>query len=122
MLKQLEELKSDALKELGAIKDSQQLESWRVCYLGRKSQLTRVLRSLATLSLEERKTVGAFANRIRADFESGLEQRRQTLESERLAVQVKSEGIDITLPGHPLPIGHLHPITQTLYEVYDISL
>ena len=120
MLKQLEELKSDALKELGAIKDSQQLESWRVCYLGRKSQLTRVLRSLATLSLEERKTVGAFANRIRADFESGLEQRRQTLESERLAVQVKSEGIDITLPGHPLPIGHLHPITQTLYEVYDI--
>ncbi len=64
MLQQLEELKLKTLRELEGITNLKELESWRVCYLGKKSELTRVLHSLATLPLEERKTVGARANEV----------------------------------------------------------
>ena len=65
MLQQLEELKLKASQELESINDIRELEEWRVRYLGRKSHLTTVLRSLATLSLEEKKAVGALANEVR---------------------------------------------------------
>lgn len=120
MLQQLEELKSNALKELADINNTQQLESWRVHYLGRKSHLTRTLRSLATLPLEERKAVGAYANEVKVYLDDSLKQKGQVLREVQLAASAKREAIDITLPGRPFPIGHLHPITQTLYEICDI--
>lgn len=122
MLQQLEELKSNALKELADINNTQQLESWRVHYLGRKSQLTRILRSLTTLPLAKRKAVGAYANEVKAYLEDNLKQKRQTLCEVQLAASAKREAIDITLPGRPFPIGRLHPITQTLYEICDIFI
>ena len=122
MLKQLEELKLKASRELEDLSEIKELESWRVRYLGKKSELTRVLRSLATLPLEQRKTVGALANDVRADLESCLNQKRQTLRETQVVIQTKEEQFDITLPGRPLPIGHLHPITQVLYEICDIFL
>ncbi len=122
MLQQLEELKLNALRELGSTANITELESWRVHYLGKKSQLTRALRSLATLPLEERKTVGAYANEVKANLENSLQQKRQVLREIELAASAKEEPIDITLPGRPLPTGNLHPITQTLYEICDIFL
>ncbi len=122
MLKQLEELKLKALQELEDIGNIKELESWRVRYLGKKSELTRVLRSLASLPLEERKTVGAKANEIKASLEDSLEQKRQALHKTQLAASTTREGIDITLPGRPFPVGRLHPITQTLYEICDIFI
>ena len=68
MLKQLEELKQRAAQELEGISDVGELEAWRVRYLGKKSELTNILRSLASLPLEERKTVGALANEIKAEL------------------------------------------------------
>jgi phenylalanyl-tRNA synthetase alpha chain len=93
------------------------LESWRVRYLGRKSELTNILRSLASLPLEERKTVGAYANKVKADLAASLSGKVGLVTT---ATAVTEERIDITLPGHPFPIGHLHPITQTIYEICDI--
>jgi len=119
MLQQLEELRLNVLRELEGITDIKELESWRVRYLGKKSELIKVLRSLATLSLEERKAVGACANEVKAEFENGLEQKRRALETQLVAV-TEGEALDITLPGHPLLMGRLHPITQTLYEICDI--
>ena len=78
MLKQLEELKSNAIKELEAVSQAKELEAWRVHYLGKKSQLTSTLRGLAKLPIEERKQVGALANRIKTEFEEGLEQKART--------------------------------------------
>ena len=72
MLKQLEELKSNALQDLEGISNIKQLESWRIRYLGKKSELTKVLRSLATLPLVERKAVGTCANEVKAFLESNL--------------------------------------------------
>ncbi len=117
MLKQLNELKSGALKELEATSQTKDLEAWRVRYLGKKSQLTATLRGLAELPLEERKRVGALANRIKAEFEESLEQKTQLLKQ---AVAVGGEAIDITLPGRPYPAGRRHPLTQTIAEICEI--
>jgi len=120
MLQQLEELKLNALRELDGITNAKELESWRVRYLGKKSELTKVLRSLAALPLEERKAAGARANEVKAYLEDSLSQKEETLREVQLAASAKREAIDITLPGRPFPAGRLHPITQTLHEICDI--
>jgi phenylalanyl-tRNA synthetase alpha chain len=120
MLTQLEQLKSNALRELADVKDIKGLDSWRVRYLGRKSNLTEVLRSLASLPLKERKAIGAQANQVKVDLEESLRQKERVLQEARLLVSTEKERIDVTLPGRPLLRGHLHPITQTLYEICDI--
>ena len=104
MLEQIEELRLKALRELEGIDSTKELEAWQVGYLGRKSNLTQVLRSLATLPLEERKVVGARANEVRAALEAGLGQKEQALREAQLT-SAEREAIDITLPGRPFPIG-----------------
>jgi phenylalanyl-tRNA synthetase alpha chain len=125
MLKQLEELEAKALQELAAIGDTGGLESWRVRYLGRKSELTGILRGLAALPLEERKAVGAGANRVKVSLEENLRQKTEDLKKELESRVLRGDEVqlargDITLPGRPYPVGHSHPITQTLNEMCDI--
>ncbi|MFH0913806.1 MAG: phenylalanine--tRNA ligase subunit alpha, partial [Chloroflexota bacterium] len=120
MLSKLEELRGSALKELEDISDVSQLEFWRVRYLGRKSDLTSLLRSLAQLPLEERKKAGARANEIKTELETRYEQKKQALAEVHLAQSARERVMDITLPGRPYPVGHLHPITQTLQEICAI--
>jgi len=120
MLKQLKELKQKAAAELEAVANVKELEAWRVRYLGKKSELTKALRSLASLPVDERKQVGALANEVKSRLEDSLEQKRRLLGEAQLATATKEEQIDITLPGRPLPQGRLHPMTQTLYEICDI--
>ena len=120
MLKQLEELKANALSALEGISNATELEAWRVRYLGRKSELTTILRSLAQLPLEERKAIGAQANEVKANLEDNLEQKSQALQIAKLATSTKRKYFDVTLPGRHPPTGRLHPITQTLYEICDI--
>ncbi|MDP6448642.1 MAG: phenylalanine--tRNA ligase subunit alpha, partial [Dehalococcoidales bacterium] len=120
MLKQLEELKLKALQELTDINHIKQLEPWRIQYMGKKSTLTTMLRRLASLPLEERKTAGARANQVKADLEDSRRQKEQALRKAQLASHAKEEIIDITLPGWPVPTGRLHPITQTFNEICDI--
>lgn len=118
MLNQIEELASRASNELEEIKDPQELEAWRVKYLGRKSPLVSVLRSLADIPVEERRNVGSRANLLKKNLEDSFESKRQALEQQSLA-QTK-EIIDITLPGKQIALGRLHPITQILNEIIDV--
>ncbi|MFC2068361.1 phenylalanine--tRNA ligase subunit alpha [Chloroflexota bacterium] len=120
MLQQLEELKLKALQELGNINNANELGHWRVRNLGKKSELTTMLRGLATLPTEVRKSVGSQANKIKTHLEDVLKQKEQILSEVQLAAYSKKEFFDFTLPGRPIPIGHLHPITQTLNEVCEI--
>jgi len=120
MQQKLDEIRSEALNQLKGIDNSRDLESWRVKYLGKKSPLTSALRSLSALSIEERKSAGAGANRLKTLLEEGLKQKEQELQQKRLAAESASEAIDITLPGRPYPAGRTHPITQTLEEICDI--
>jgi phenylalanyl-tRNA synthetase alpha chain len=122
MLPQLEALKSKALQELESIDDLRDLDFWRVYYLGKKSSLTTMLRGLATLPLDERKTFGTHANQVKANFEESLRQKEQAIREVQLVTGTGKEVIDITLPGRPLPLGRLHPITQTLNEISDIFI
>jgi phenylalanyl-tRNA synthetase alpha chain len=119
MLEHIDGLKLNALQALEAVDDLKELESWRVRYLGRKSQLTKVLRDLAKFPLEDRKVYGASANTVKVDLENSLRQKEQALREAQLA-PAKGYAIDITLPGRSLPAGHLHPITQTINEICDI--
>ena len=121
-LERLGELKTKALAELEDVTDIKQLESWRVRYLGRKSRLTEVLRGLARLSLEERRAVGAAANKLRADLEGSLGQKEQALREEQLVASTEKEAVDISLPGRLLPVGRLHPVTQVVEEINDIFI
>ncbi len=120
MLKQLEGIRLQALDELNRIGELRELESWRVRYLGKKSSLTQVLRSLATLPFEERRVVGSRANEIKLSLQANLAQRKEFLEKTYLASFLEHERLDVTLPGRPIHIGRLHPITQTLEEICDI--
>jgi phenylalanyl-tRNA synthetase alpha chain len=119
MSQETEELQTKALKELAGVAASSELEAWRVRYLGRKGELTTILRGLAGIPAEERKAAGARANQLKASLEASLKDKEQALSQARLA-STEGEAIDITLPGRPFPVGRLHPITQTIHEIADI--
>ena len=120
ILQQLEGLRAKALKDLASIDDVRELEFWRVRYLGKKSQLNEILRGLSRLPIAERKAVGASANEVKANLGNSLKQKEQALREAELKASTGKEGIDISLPGRPFPVGHFHPITQVLYEINDI--
>jgi len=120
MISELEELLANALMELEAVTRDKELEAWRVRYLGKKSQLTTILRGLAKLPMEERKKIGALANRIKAELDNSYQQKIQLLHEDQLAGAVGAEVLDITLPGRFMPAGRLHPITQTINEIHEI--
>ena len=120
MLQRVEDLRAQALEELNRVGNPRELETWRVRYLGKKSDLTQILRSLATLGLEERREVGAQANEIKRALESSLEERSRLLQEAMLTSHREARVLDVTLPGRPLPIGRLHPTTQILKEICDV--
>ena len=113
----ISEIEDSAVRELGGVGDSSQLEAWRHAYLGRKGKLTLVLRGLADLPLEERRSLGTEANRIKLRLEAVYKDQLARLEQDGLAKVTEGERLDVTLPGSPLPRGGLHPITQTLRDV-----
>ncbi len=119
VLQHLEEIRLKALGELDGAGDVKELEAWRIRYLGKKSRLNDILRGLSQLPLEERKRVGAEANRLKVELGDSLKQREQALGEKRTA-SIRGERLDISLPGRPFPVGHFHPITQVLYEINDI--
>jgi phenylalanyl-tRNA synthetase alpha chain len=114
----LSEIESQALAELATVSGDEALEAWRVAYLGRRGRLTLVLRGLAGLPLEERRTLGASANRLKEQLESALAARKEEL-ARSVVAALAADRIDVTLPGPPLPAGRLHPTTQTLRDVLD---
>jgi phenylalanyl-tRNA synthetase alpha chain len=120
MLDKIEEIKKEALQQLGGIESVKDMEAWRVQYLGKKSPLTQILRSLGTLSIDEKKAVGAAANKVKNFLEETATQKGQSLRDAELTKAAKGEAFDISLPGRPYPVGRLHPITQTIQEITDI--
>ena len=117
---QIEELKSRALQELESVVSSEEVERWRIAYLGRGGALTEILRGLGSLPPEERRTVGATANQAKALLEEKLSARQRDLKESYLEDVVEGERFDVTLPGWPAPRGGLHIITRTVGEICDI--
>ena len=109
----VEQLREAAVSALNSADSSEQLESWRVDFLGRKGRLTALLRGLGLLEIEERKIVGAAANLLRADLDSLYEECKRQAESSNAPVG----SLDVTLPGRKPALGGLHPSTQMIREI-----
>ncbi len=120
MTPELEKLRTDALADLDRVTAPQELEAWRVRYLGKKSDLTAALRGLAALTPAERKEVGAQANQIKSLLETGLKNKAEAFRAVELARQTAQHAVDITLPGRPEAVGRLHPLTRTINELGEI--
>jgi phenylalanyl-tRNA synthetase alpha chain len=117
----LEELRAEAEAAAGAASSAAEVEDLRVRYLGRKSELTGVLRSIGELPQEQRGPVGQGANRVRVALESLLTERADALQAAELEQSLSGERLDVTLPGDPpLRPGHLHVITATRREIEDV--
>lgn len=109
----VEELKTAAIIALDSSESVEQLEAWRVGFLGRKGRLTGLLRGLGSLDIDERKMVGAAANSLRVELESLYEERTNQSKSSKAPLG----SLDITLPGRRPALGGLHPSTQMIREI-----
>jgi phenylalanyl-tRNA synthetase alpha chain len=118
-LTHLDALRTAAMDALNASQSEEELEQWRVAYLGRRGRLTEVLRGLASLTHDERRTVGAHANQLKALLEDHLKHRRDSLQHTSLE-HLAADQIDITLPGRPLPMGRYHPLTIVTREICEV--
>jgi phenylalanyl-tRNA synthetase alpha chain len=123
MLDRVAEIQAEAEAAIGAAAGSAELEELRVRYLGRKAELTTILRGIAELPAEERGNVGGGANRARKALEQLLERRAGEVDAAELEVRLASDRIDVTLPGAPArPAGHLHLITRTTRQIEDVMI
>lgn len=113
-------MKSAALEEIAAAGQAQALEAVRVKYLGRKSELTEVLKGLKDLPDEEKKAVGALANVVKTEIESAIAEKEAAMKEAEFAALDTKEKMDVTWPGDRPAVGHIHPLTQIRGEVEDI--
>ncbi|MDE4542093.1 phenylalanine--tRNA ligase subunit alpha [Thermoanaerobacterium sp. R66] len=118
----LRNLLEEVKKELSSAESLKTLEEIRVKYLGKKGELTKILRGMGSLSPEERPIVGKISNEVREEIEKELTQKREEVLKQEKEKKIKSEYIDITLPGKVHEIGHKHPMTKVLDEIKDIFL
>ena len=100
MKQRLADLREQALAELKAVEDAAALDSIRVKYLGKKGELTNLLKQMGKLSAEERPVMGQLANEIRAELEQKLDGKKQEIAEKMLEVRLQQEALDVTMPGH----------------------
>ncbi|MFA4941991.1 MAG: phenylalanine--tRNA ligase subunit alpha [Patescibacteria group bacterium] len=116
MDKKLKQLKQEILAQIAKVKDEKILRDLEVKYLGRKGQLTEILRSLKNLSENEKKELGQKANEIKNEIQKSFEEAKTII----LGKEGSGKFVDVTLPGKKLPSGHLHPITIVQQELEDL--
>lgn len=122
MKQQLEEIKKSALDVIENLKDMQQVENARIKYLGKKGELTAILKQMGKLSAEERPVIGQLANEIRAELDKKITDKTKELKEAALNEKLKNEAIDVTMPGESVELGHIHPLTAVLNELKDIFI
>ncbi len=120
MKQQLAKIKAEALSALAEARAAADLDALRVKYLGKKGELTAVLKQMGKLSPEERPAMGALANEVRAAVEAAVEQCAEKLQTAALEARLKAEAIDVTVPGKSVKQGHKHPMYIALDEIKDI--
>ncbi|UCE00296.1 MAG: phenylalanine--tRNA ligase subunit alpha [Chloroflexota bacterium] len=120
MLENLDKIQAVALADLETIDDQGALESWRVANLGRSSPLMSIFDQLGGLPKEERPIIGRRANQVKGTLENKLEEKTEQLNAIQLQRTLETERLDVTLPGRKVVYGRLHPVTQTLRQMYQI--
>ena len=120
MKEQLNQILSQALGQVSSVTSQQKLEAARVKFLGKKGELTGILRGMGKLSAEERPVIGQLANEVRAQIEQAIEKAQQDMAQRLIAAKLEKEQIDVTMPGQKVLLGKQHPLNAVLHELYDI--
>ena len=116
----MQELRENALRAIGEAGSIETLEALRVKYLGKKGELTAILKQMGKLDASERPVMGQLANQLRAEIEGKLDETRKALDAKLLEARLKAEALDVTIPGEDLRLGHKHPMYKALDEIKDI--
>jgi phenylalanyl-tRNA synthetase alpha chain len=116
----LEHIKASALSALDDAADGTALDALRVKYLGKKGELTALLKQMGALSAEERPVIGQLANDVREALTQKLEEQKKKLEEAALEVRLSRETLDVTIPGKSPRLGHQHPMYVVLNEIKEI--
>ena len=120
MKEQLAQIKQQAVEALQQAQTPAQLEELRVRFLGKKGELTAVLKQMGKLSPEERPAMGQLANTVRAEIEEMLEKQKAAAQAAALEAKLASEALDVTIPGKSVVLGHAHPMNQVLQQIKDL--
>ena len=122
MEEEIAKIKENSIKEMENSKDLKNLNDIKVKYLGKKGELTLVLRGMGKLSPEQKPVIGSLVNQVRDELNNLLEEKEKELKKEELQRKLATENIDVTEPSKKIHLGSLHPITQIIEEVEDIFL
>jgi phenylalanyl-tRNA synthetase alpha chain len=122
MKEQLDAIRTAALVSIAGTECAADLEALRVKYLGKKGELTAVLKQMGSLSPEERPVMGQMANDVRAAVEQALETQAAVLAQQALETRLQDETLDVTIPGKKAEVGHKHPMNTVLDEIKEIFL
>jgi len=120
MKEKITNIEKEAKSALSKIIDKQALNEIRIKYLGKKSELSNVLKEMSSLSAEERPVIGEIANKVRKSIEEDIKKKEQELEEKILAKKLESEKIDITLPSTKIKKGSKHPVNSIIEEIEDL--
>ena len=122
MKEQLEKIREQALSEISDSCDVKSLDALKVKYLGKKGELTAILKQMGKLSAEERPVMGQLANKVREDIDSAIEEKGASLKEKEKQERILSEKIDVTMPGKVQTIGRMHPLNIVMREIEEIFL
>ena len=122
MKEQLEAIRKGALESIAGTQAAADLEALRVKYLGKKGELTAVLKQMGKLSPEERPVMGQMANEVRAAVEKAIESQSAILAEKALEAKLEAETVDVTIPGKKVELGHKHPMYTALDEFKEIFI
>ena len=120
MKEQLAKIRAEALAALESTQAAADLDALRIKYLGKKGELTAVLKQMGGLSAEERPQMGQLVNEVKASLESAIEAQAKKLEAAAMEAKLKLETVDVTIPGKQVQMGHKHPMYIALDEIKDI--
>ena len=122
MKERLQQIQQKAIDAFAEVKDLTTLDEVRVKYLGKKGELTQVLRGMKDVSKEERPVIGQLANEVRNTIESRLEETKIILAEKAQQIKLEQEKLDVTMPGRKQLIGHRHPMHMVLEEIQNIFI
>ena len=113
----MQALREASVRAILEAEDAERLENLRVKYLGKKGELTAILRQMGKLSAEERPAMGQLANQLRAEIESAIDKRKSELSAIMMERKLENETLDVTLPGTQPRLGHKHPMYNVLDQI-----
>ena len=122
MKEQIEKIRQSALEEIKNANDEKVLNEARVKYLGKKGELTLILRGMGGLSPEERPVIGSLVNEVRDEIENLIEEREKEFKTAEIKRKLEHEKIDVTMPGKKINLGSVHPITQIIKNMEEIFI